>query len=116
MKESEAYLGALALGYMWNQPLQQLNRLLGGQVTDTMSPDLISGLNKLSMEERMALKSAITTILADEVSHLFGALDAAAKRGEILEIAHGGHAFTEHIPPWNDRLSYFDREGNPKAA
>ena len=80
-----------------------------------MSPELLSAVRKLTPKEKHALKSAMTSIFADEVSHLFTALDDALKRGEMLDIHESGHAFSEHLPPWSDRYSYFDREGNPKA-
>jgi hypothetical protein len=115
MKDSNEHLGALALGYMWNQPVQQLNSLLVAEHPDRMSPDLLSAIRKLTPKEKHALKSAMTSIFADEVSHLFGALDDALKRGEMLDIHESGHAFREHLPPWNDRYSYFDQDGNPKA-
>lgn len=115
MKDSNEHLGTLALGYMWNQPVQQLNSLLVAEHPDRMSADLLSAIRKLTPKEKHALKSAMTSIFADEVSHLFTALDEALKRGEMLDIHQRGHAFSEHLPPWNDRYSYFDRDGNPKA-
>jgi hypothetical protein len=115
MKDSNEHLGALALGYMWNQPVQQLNSLLVAEHPDKMSPDLLSAIQKLTPKEKHALKTALTSIFADEVSHLFAALDDALKRGDMLDIHESGHAFSEHLPPWNDRYSYFDQEGNPKV-
>jgi hypothetical protein len=116
MKDDNEHLGTLALGYLWNQPVQQLNRLLDGQHSEHMPRELLSGLSKLTMEEKLAFKRAVTAIFADEVTRLFTALDAESDRGEIMEICDAGKAFARHLPPWEDRLSYFDREGNPKAA
>jgi len=114
MKDSNEHLGALALGYLWNQPVQQLNSLLVAEHPERMSPDLLAAVRKLSPKEKHALKSAMTAIFAEEVSHLFNALDEALKRGEMLDIHESGHAFSEHLPPWNDRYSYFDQDGDPK--
>jgi hypothetical protein len=114
MKDANEHLGALALGYLWNQPVQQLNSLLVAEHPDKMPADLLSAIRKLTPKEKHALKTAMTSIFADEVSHLFAALDEALKRGDMLDIHEKGHAFSEHLPPWNDRFSYFDREGNPK--
>ena len=115
MKEPKEHLGTLVLGYMWNQPLQQLNSLLAGEHRDRMSPELLAALQKLSTTERKALKSAITSIFADEISHFFIALDEANRRGETMEITRG-EEFSRHLPPWEDHISYFDKDGNPKLA
>jgi hypothetical protein len=116
MNDSKEHLGTIALGYLWNHPVQQLNSLLLLEHPEKMDPDLLSAMRKLTPKEKHALKSAITAIFADEVSNLFTALDDSLKRGEMFEIHESGHHFSEHLPPWKDRFSYFDREGNPKAA
>src|SRR4051812_38181691 len=115
MKDDNEHLGILALGFLWNQPVQQLNHLLEGQHPEHMPRELLSALGKLSSGEKHALKRAITGIFADEITRLFHALDDEGKHG-TLEIHNGSRSFTRHLPPWEDHLSYFDREGNPKAA
>jgi hypothetical protein len=116
MKNDNEHLGTLALGYLWNQPVQQLNHLLDAQHPEHMPDELLSALRKLTAEEKQAFKRAITAIFADEITRLLTALDSAGKRGETLEIHEGDRAFARHLPPWENHLSYFDREGNPKTA
>src|SRR4030095_2708491 len=112
--EDAEHLGILVLGYMWNHPLQQLNDLLAMKHSDKMTPELLSAMSKLTVEEKAALKRAITSIFAEDVSQLFTTLDRTAEHGKILRLANGGQSFGQHLPPWDDRFSYFDREGNPK--
>jgi hypothetical protein len=116
MQDLNEHLGTIALGYMWNQPVQQLNSLLLTEHPEKMSPDLVSAMRKLSPKEKHALKSAITAILAEEISHLFTAFDESLTHKEMFGAHEAGHRFSEHLPPWKDRFSYFDKEGNPKAA
>ena len=116
MKNDNEHLGTLALGYLWNQPVQQLNHLLDGQHSEHMPRELRTALGKLTSGEKHAFKRAITAIFADEFIHLLTALDAAVQHGKTLELHDGDQAFMRQMPPWENRLSYFDREGNPKAA
>jgi hypothetical protein len=108
------HLGILVLGYMWNHAIQELNDLLALKHSEEMSPELISAISKMTVAESAALKRALTSIFAGDLSQLFTTLDQTAERGEVLRLADGNHAFRNHLPPWEDRLSYFDREGNPK--
>jgi hypothetical protein len=112
--EDAEHLGILVLGFMWNHPLQQLNDLLAMKHSDKMTPELLSGLSKMTVEEKAALRRALTSIFADDLSQLFTTLDQTAERGEILRLKHGDRPFRHHLPPWEDHFSYFDREGNPK--
>jgi hypothetical protein len=114
MPADAEHLGILVLGYMWNHPLQQLNDLLARKHSDKMTPELLAAMSKLTAEEKAALKRAITSIFAEDVSQLFTTLDRTMERGQILRLADGEQPFRQHLPPWDDRFSYFDREGNPK--
>ena len=116
MKDDNEHLGILALGYLWNQPVQQLNHLLDGRRPEHMPRELVTALARLTTAEKQALKRAITSIFADEITRLFTALDDQSQRAGTMTIHNGGRSFTRHLPPWEDQLSYFDREGNPKAA
>ena len=117
MKDDNEHLGTLALGYLWNQPVQQLNHLLDGQHPEHMPRELLSAVYKLTAEEKQALKRAVAAIFADEIIHLFTALDDEGKRGKTLEIHDGGQAFTRHLPPWENRLSRFrSRRGSPNGC
>jgi hypothetical protein len=115
MKDTTDHLGILALGYMWNHPLQQLNDLLEGKRLENLSPHLMSALRRLTMEEKRALKKALAGIFAQEISDFSSALDETSRYGNGLDLEEGETSFGSHMPPWNDRLSYFDREGNPRA-
>jgi hypothetical protein len=114
MKDSTEHLGVLALGYLWNHPLQQLNDLFVAKHPDSLAPELTSALRKLTVEEKRALKRAITSIFAKDMTDFCTALDETARHGEVLEIKGSENRFSSHLPPWNDRLSYFDSEGDPK--
>ena len=114
MKDATEHLGVLALGYLWNHPLQQLNDLLGARSPDNTDPVLMSALRKLTVEERRALKRALTAIFAQDMSDFCTALDETAQNHDGIEIKRGGARFRSHLPPWNDRMSYFDQEGDPK--
>src|ERR1043165_7936517 len=96
MKNDNEHLGTMALGFMWNQPVQQLNNLLEGQNSEHMPGELLAALGKLNAGEKQALKRAITAIFADEITRLFTTLDAENQRGVTLEIGDGGRAFTQH--------------------
>jgi hypothetical protein len=106
------HLGVLVLGYMWNHPLQQLNDLLAMKHPTLLSPEALSAISKLTVEERAALKRALTSIFADDLSQLFATLDQTVERRQTVPL--GDLPFRRHLPPWEDRLSYFDSEGNPK--
>ena len=114
MKDSNEHLGALALGYMWNHPLQQLNDLLEMKHSEKMSAELKSALGKLTDGEKAAFKQALIGIFSQDISDLFLALDESTKHGVPLEIKDSEDAFSHRLPPWQHRLSYFDQEGNPK--
>jgi hypothetical protein len=114
MKDSNEHLGVLALGYLWNHPLQQLNDLLGARQPDNIDPVLMAALRKLTVEERRALKRALTAIFAQDMTDFCTALDETAQNHDGIEIKRGDTSFRSHLPPWKDRMSYFDREGNPK--
>ena len=115
MNETTDHLGVLLLGHMWNHPLQQINDLLAMRHPEQLAPELVSGLRKLTTEEKRALKHALVSIFSQDFSEVCEALDEGVRRGEVIEISDREHAFSRHLPPWNDRLSYFDKEGNPKA-
>jgi hypothetical protein len=114
MKDSAEHLGILTLGYLWNHPLQQLNDLLGVRKPDEMDPVLLSALRKLTVEERRALKRAVAGIFAQDMADFCTALDESAESLDGFEIKRGSTHLADHLPPWNDRLSYFDEEGDPK--
>lgn len=115
MKDTTDHLGILALGYMWNHPLQQLNDLLEGKRMENLDPHMMSALRKLTMEEKSALKKGIAGIFAQEISDFSAALEEASRHGHGLDLEEDESCFGSHMPPWNDRLGYFDRDGNPKA-
>ncbi len=114
MKDTTEHLGVLALGYLWNHPLQQLNDLLGAKHPDHLEPEVLSALRKLTPEEKRALKRAVAGIFAQDMSDFCMALDETVRHGDGIEIHETEPSFGRHMPPWNDRMSYFDREGNPK--
>ncbi len=71
-------------------------------------------MRKLAPEEKAALKAELTNVLAAEITRLFKAVDEKGRRGEMLDLGSGD--FAAHLPPWEDRLSYFDAKGDPKVA
>jgi|GEM_PF-5161578 len=118
MKDLTDHLGILALGHLWNHPVQRLNDLLEGRVSDGAGAgtesELSSALNKLNAGEKRALKRAITAIFAEDLAGFCGALDETARHEGFGGVRMDSRGFTQHLPPWEDRLSYFDREGEPK--
>lgn len=113
MKDTIEHLGVLALGYLWNHPLQQLNDLLEMKHPEMLEAEAISGLEKLSASEKQALKRAMARIFATDMSEFCKAFDHTQEE-EGLELRQPAGHLSEHLPPWDDRLSYFDREGDPK--
>lgn len=117
MKEDMTdHLGILALGHLWNHPIMQLNNLLSGETPDGAEPDpaLRSALLKLSAPEKQALKKAITNIFASDLIDFCAALDETARNVGLRELGKECESFSNHLPPWNDDLSYFDEDGEPK--
>lgn len=117
MKDLTDHLGILALGHLWNHPIQRLNDLLDGHVSNVSNgpePELSSALSKLSVDEKRALKRAIAAIFAEDLAGFCGALDETARHQGFGGMRMDSRGFTQHLPPWDDRLSYFDREGEPK--
>lgn len=114
MNSSHETLRAMVLGYMWNQPVQQLNHLFEPQLGAPRPKAVTETLHKLTPNDRATLKAEFTGILAREISSFFQTLEEKGRRGEVLDLSMGG--FTEHVPPWEDDLSYFDAHGNPKVA
>jgi hypothetical protein len=102
------------VGYLWNHPVQQLNDLLEQKRLEHQDPELTSALQKLNPGEKRAMKKALLSIITNEMSDLCNALEQTIKREETLELSDGSGTLSSHLPPWNDRLSYFDREGNPR--
>lgn len=115
MNDTKEHLGVLAVGYLWNHPVQQLNDLLGAKHPDQMDPELLSAIRRMTAGEKHALKRAIAGIFAQDISDFCTALDGTIRHSGGLEITESEPSLSAHMPPWNDRLSYFDREGNPKA-
>jgi hypothetical protein len=114
MKDASEHLSTLMLGYMWNHPVQKLNDLLEQKRAKEMDPELTSALQKLTPGEKRAMKKALISIITTEMSDLCGALEQTIQREDSLELTDGDGMFSSHLPPWNDRLSYFDRDGNPR--
>ena len=114
MKDLTDHLGILALGHLWNHPVQRLNDLLEGRLPDSGEPELSAALSKLSTDEKRALKRAIAAIFAEDLTSFCDALDETARHEGFGGLRMDSRGFTQHLPPWEDRLSYFDREGEPK--
>ena len=66
------------------------------------------------VDDRETRSHALVSIFNQDFSEVCEALDEGVRRGEVIEISDHEHAFSR-ISPWNDRLSYLDQEGNPKA-
>lgn len=122
MSKPTDHFGVAVIHALRNNATYALNALLAGDASHGGSPEALAAVAKLSDDDRVALRAALTHIIDSSISQFLYALDdAACTRGGLAvtyegkPLTTGGYEFGELYASWLAQAAHHDDTGAPNG-
>jgi len=117
--QTDPFGHAIILG-LFNSPLYEIHRLLNAQSGADVSPEVAAAVNKLTEEDKAALRGELARIVSSSIEHFIYGLDRAADTIDGLKVTYdrkpltdGDFAFGRDYPKWKTQFGHYNDKGEP---